>query len=313
MTRNLLQRLPWRARLRVFVMIAAAAGCDSSSGTVPPHDLSRTSRAPPRATLGDERVTAECRTASVSVRARRHFPDSGRRACPTDVWIIDLSVESDAGEAMLLDFLRPYELYDWEVHAGGGRVRHDLSVIWHPLDGTFTGRASLQGVRPMTMRVCPEGDRGPVLACSDVACELYDREDQVPEAFAASLDVTVRSPWGYEDVQDLHEGDTLDIPMTYTAHRDRAPGEFLSFGLAGWEIDRGHPQESFLAANQLEFVSPSRYEFGSLRAGESGTVVFRLRAKLNDIEEPPVVFPVIPVFSGCAPPPILRVRVLDRP
>ena len=300
MTRNLLQRLPWRARLRVFVMIAAAAGCDSSSGTVPPHDLSRTSRAPPRATLGDERVTAECRTASVSVRARRHFPDSGLRACPTDVWIIDLSVESDAGEAMLLDFLRPYELYDWEVHAGGGRVRHDLSVIWQPLDSM--GRTSLQGVRPMTMRVCPEGDRGPVLACSDVACELYDREDEVPEAFTASLGLAVRGPWRYEEVKDLHEGDTLDIPMTYTAHRDRAPGEYI------WL-----EHTDLLLEDQIEFLPPSRYEFGSLRAGESGTVLFRVRAKLDDIEESPAIHALRTVSSACSLPPAVRVRVLDRP
>lgn len=303
----------WSAAL----LLAVAPACDSSPPSVPA-DHWNVRRIPTLSSLGDERVTAECATARVTIGPwRRLDPDVEG---PGDVcsanYRLDVSVESDAGEAMLVDFLRPYELMDWRVHERGGRVRHDLSIHWQPYpDGRDPRLTRAWGWRPLTMSVCPEGERGPVLACWEESCELYDREEQVPEALPRSAALSIRSPWAYGDVQDVYEGETLEIPLTYIAyegldHRRQPDPMRISFHLL-------EPDGSGRSSEEVE-ISPTRLVLPRLRPGDSGTLVARLTAKANDIEQPPVVFQIYIGNNLSSPPCVvqdhhIQVRIHDQP
>ena len=321
-----------RAGLACLVL-AAAPGCDSPSPTFPADVPGYGDNPPPQlATLGDERVTVECRTASVTIRENLHIDPLlehlGRDwgAC-TSTYLLDFSVESDAGEAMLLDFLRPYELYDWKVHTGGGRVRHDFRVVWQPYYGYAREQDWSLGWRPLTIPVCPEGERGPVLACWDNSCGLYDREDQVSAVVPDTLGIEFSTPGGYENVQHLYEGETLEIPLTYVVHRDEnhrsGPYKFLIHSRFLVIADSSPPRTPYphtpAEGAAVVEISPQRIELGGLRNGDSDTIVWRLHAKPNDVEQTPSLVLITFRYDGVLPggceagPNNVQVWIHDRP
>lgn len=316
-----------RAGLACLVL-AAAPGCDSPSPTFPADVPGYGDNPPPQlATLGDERVTVECRTASVTIREYLHIDPLlehlGRDwgAC-TSTYLLDFSVESDAGEAMLLDFLRPYDLYDWKVHTGGGRVRHDFRVVWQPHYGYADEEDRSLGWRPLTIPVCPEGERGPVLACWDDSCGLYDREDQVSEVIPRALGLELTTPWGYEDVQHLYEGETLEIPLTYIVHHDESSSGGgtmrLYFDLNLRDSSSPHRVSRYDDYSGVVEISPREIELRGLRKGDSDTVSLRLTAMPNDVEQTPSLFEVYFYATGTVPGCVagantVQVWIHDRP
>ena len=311
------------------LVLAAAPACDSSPPTLPA-DLPGYLDIPPSPfeALGDERRTVECRTVSVTIGEYLHIDPLvehlGRdwSRC-NSTYLLDFSVESDAGEAMLLDFLRPYDIYDWQVHASGDRVRHDLRVFWKPHYNSRPRAARLSlGWRPLTIPVCPEGERGPVLACWDGSCGLYDREEQVSEVVSDALGMELSTPWGFEDSQRLYEGETLEIPLTYVVHRDQPSygnGKIrLDFALNLRDSSRPpRVSDRFDYSNVVE-LSPREIELRGLREGDSDTLLLRLTAKPNDVEQTPSLFIVSFRATGIVPQCVaqandVQVWVHDRP
>ena len=207
---------------RVAVLLLGAVflgvgtvGCDSSSV---PRILPPPPPPPPPATrlAGDYRTSARCGPATLTVEgpvrvdSPRHYP----------FFAVDIAVESPLSEAMLLDFREWYDTTDWRVRSSGGRVRHQFRVYWDPWDGNRSARASPPGVWPMTILACPEEEGGPVLACSETSCALYESEDEVPEVPPAAAHAVIRGPWAYGEVREVREGETLEIPLSYEVYRD---------------------------------------------------------------------------------------------
>ena len=268
-------------RLLPVMLAAGVAGCDSPAASVP----NALPPPPPPATrlAGDYRASLGCGPVSITASGPRKL-DVGFGNYP--YYVVDLAVETPRSEAMMLDFLRWYDTSHWRVRTSGGRVRHELRVYWDPVDPAIFSRASLPGVRPMTIAACPEGKGGPVLACSERSCEVYEREEDVPEVLPEGLAVLWRSPWGMADIQELREGETLEIPLSYEVYRD------LRRFLLGSLILHGNAEDVR--------ISPADYVFEDRKAGDSGTIVFRVTAIKDQIREPDAGELVLIGFLGTA-------------
>lgn len=292
----------WRRGVLCGLWLAAAGGAACGGPSTPGGAAApaASALARPPDLVGDQRVNAQCGTATVTAGPpRREYLTVDRSddwACRAK-YAVDITVETDAGEAMAFDFLRRYRIEDWKVATGGGRVRHDITVRWEVYEPRFMERGSLPGIRPMTIAVCPEGERGPVLACSDVSCDLYDDRDHVPEIFPRSMGVAWYSPWRSDDVQEMREGETLAIPLRYVVLRD-PPRQSLtnlqynrieSWASVTKRLARGTETD---ASADVE-ITPRQYDTAEglwIRAGDEGTLTYWLTAIADDEEEEPELF-----------------------
>ena len=286
-------------RLLPAILAASIAGCDSPAAPV----LDSLPPPPPPATRleGDYRTRLDCGPATITASEPRKL-ELGFGRYP--YYTIDLSVETPRSDAMVLDFLRLYDTSHWRVRTSGGRVRHELRVYWDPYDANLRSRASLPGVRPMTIVACPEGKGGPVLACSEHSCEVYEREEDVPEVLPQGLAILWRSPWGMADIQELRERETLEIPLSYEVYRDVRRVRLRIF------IGRSNREDVR--------ISPLDYVVEEGKPGDSGTVVVRVTAIEDQIKEPDAGELVRIFFNGSASaafigPNMVTVRILDAP
>lgn len=115
-------------------------------------------------------VRVECRSATITAGVPIRTPEARNTCDPT--FVVEFSVETNPDNAMVLDLLDLYVIADWRVHRTPEHVRHDLKVHWSPARTGWT--------KPMTAQACPEGNVGPVLACSGSSCTLYPDVGAVP-------------------------------------------------------------------------------------------------------------------------------------
>lgn len=254
MRRNGARRMLRAAGLGLFlgVLGGGAPGCESPAPTISLPPLP-----PPPAPLpdlGDERATARCGAVSITATPPRRPGDTG---CSD--YVVDFSVETENGEAMIFDLFRHYAISDWRVRRIGGRFRHDVSLNWYSLDHWH--RSSLPAEQPLIIPACPEGEEGPVLACTEFSCDVHASLDTVQPFVPSWAGLIVRVPWGSSTVHDLRVGETLSIPYHYTAYADL--GQVTLLSAHGESVGRFR-------------TTPAEYNLGSLRAGDSGTVVFRV-------------------------------------
>lgn len=275
--------------LPAAALAASLLACESPTPPASPPPFP-----PPPASLdlGDERMTAEC--GGVSIRAE---PPRRVETGFDTLFMVAISVEAENGEAMIAEFLRDYSIVEWRFGANGERVRHDLTIAWFPERGWW--RSSLPEAQPLTVRVCPEGE-GPVLACSESSCEVLASEDQVKPFLPSWIGLELKVPWGYSTIHELRVGETLSIPVSYTAHRDMtAEVGVLSF------------------SSSIRLLEPKRHDLGTLRAGDSGSVIFRVMGDVDDTpwDEglPNVRFSMRSSGPGIMGPNRLRIRVLRTP
>lgn len=218
---------------------------------------------PPNPDLGDVRTSAECR--NVSVRAeppeRVYEPDYHNTCDPT--LTVAFSVEAENGDAMIMEFFRRYAVSDWRVRRSGSGFRHDVRIPWNIRRSG--ARSSLPRVWPLVIPACPEGGAGPVLACTDVSCEVVASEKEVRPFVPSWIDVELAVPSGYPTIPDLRNGETLSIPVRYTAYRD-----------ARLEVRLDSP------SSNLRLLEPRTQDLGALRAGDSGTLIFRVMGEWQD-------------------------------
>ena len=254
----------------------------------------------------DSFVTARC--GLVEIRASP--PQRVRGGECREQYLVDLSVETDLVDAGVLDLFRSYDMADWRLHVSGGRVRHDLSLVWRPYryasyeddrPGWVFNAGNVS--QPLTIRVCPEEPEG-VLACSDTECGIYDSEDEVPQVDLPTQGLVIESPWSFEEARDAREGSTLRVPVPY----------FI--GSAGSAVILDFNR--FLRGSSREYrMDPERYELRDTPG--FGTATFRLTFERDGIAQDPSV----EVFNfgigyrnrpaGCiAIPREVRVRVRDR-
>lgn len=167
--------------------------------------------------LPPDAATAQCRGVTVTAKTPRWIDSD--YPCPVG-YAIDVSVVADrAGDAMIADFLRPYGIGDWRIQERGAGVRHDFTLLWTPYSHERQMHSSYRGIVPMTLRACPEGDEGPVLACTDAACRVYADESEVPPFRPAAMAAIFQIPWVADEAVEIREGTTLEVPVDYEIYR----------------------------------------------------------------------------------------------
>ena len=276
---------------------------DPSSGVVPTEavapDLSREARLE----LGP---LAICAGVSVEVAA----PERIQTESCHDEYLVHLVVNTNQADGAVLRMSRSYDIADWRLQVSGSSISHELGLVWRPYralvmrpSAAGTGAARRMAVEPLVARVCPEDD-GPVLACSDRSCEIYANEREVPQVVLSAPGPVFRTPWSYENVQNLREASSLDVRLRY------------------W-LPRG--QEVYIGLNRLSSRLSGRgfrVIGGETVGGDrrlSGEVKFTIEAELDALEEPDSIeeFGFFLNFIGEDPacvvaPDRIRVRVRDR-
>ena len=201
-------------------------------------------------------VTATCEVLTVAAgtpvrEGAPHLCDSG--------YLVDFSVETNRLEAVLMDAFDLHPISDWRVARTADRIRHDFRVHWAPY------RNDLSPFRRMTIEACPGDDDGPLLACSDVSCDLYEDPAQIPPLTLPDTVVAFHHERKFLDPLKLKEGDEVDFQIRYEIFRS-----------AAWDSVTLTPD--YWTRNpvwELEFT-PRWHEVALSGAG-SGTVRFKLR------------------------------------
>ena len=260
------RRMHGRARWGAFLLAGSVLGCESPT---PPASLPTLPAPPPPQALdlGDGRMTAECGGVTIRAEPPRRFATDF--ACEPR-FLVDISIEAENGEAMVADFLRRYYVWDWRFSESGHRFRHDLTLLWTPTRQwlTYASDSSLPEQQPLVVRACPEGE-GPVIACSESSCEVLPSEDRVQPFVPSWAEVHLEAPWGFSTIQELRAGETLDIPIRYTAHKDALPTSVTMW--PGWN----NTAHTF----GLRLLEPTTQTIPELRRGDSGSLIFRVRAE----------------------------------
>ena len=196
---------------------------------------------------------------------------------------IAFSVTTDLGDSMAFDFLRPYKVTDWDVIVLEDGIRHELKVLWQPYSKWFQWRSDVPEVRPMTILACPEGQRGPVLACSNRSCETYGSEELIPSYWHEPARGVLRAPWPYSEIRTVREGESLKVPIGYEI-RKPLPVDVLVepeySGARGWTPGK--------LRRDFDFEPPIHV----LKRGTtgSGVIHFALTVRANHEEQDDLIY-----------------------
>ena len=236
-----------------------------------------------------------------------------------DAQIVDFRVETDKADSTIMDFYRPYPILGWSVQEVNDRYRHDVKVLWDPYDDRSFRFASSAAMQPLIIHACPAGGTESVLACSGTQCDVYPDEASVPAVTLPSLRIRFSAPWGYPDVRELAEGETLDIPLSYEVGQDDLSADY------GAKVEFLFRHHQGPLSTRTVHRTPERATL-QIRPGgpRTGTVSFQLSTDRDDItqgnEELLVQYAVGKVAGtgasgspGCtAYPNWIRIRLTDR-
>ena len=262
----------------VYVRVAAAIGTsveDALLSAWTTHVTGMSVAPPPPPFEMDHRATVQCDAVHVTASQPRRIDDGGDSWVCNDTYSIDVSVTTRATDALAFDLLRRYPFSDWRVRVDEGLVHHELRVYWNPYLNYFENRSSIGGVPPMTVAVCPEGGQGPVIACDDRSCRTYADEDSVPAMPPSTLAGEFRSPWGYSDLRELREGETLEVIVEYEFPVGM---DYLDFGVAPFR-----PLGEGSVWDDIE-IRPRKHVLENVPPG-SGTLTFHVEAKADGLAE----------------------------
>ena len=216
-----------------------------------------------------------CQAVSVS-----GTPMSAELPGTCDAQIVDFRVETDKADSTILDFYRPYPILGWSVQEVNDRYRHDVKVLWDPYDDRsflFAGPAEMQ---PMIIHACPAGGTESVLACSGARCDVYADEASVPAVTLPSLRIRFSAPWGYPEVRELAEGETLDIPLSYEVGHDDLSADY------GVSVEFRFFHHSGPSLTRTVHRTPERQTL-QIRPGgpRTGTLRFQLSTDRDDVSQ----------------------------
>ena len=204
------EALPSRTTAYLRVRSAAEIGSDRITSAWSGHVRGTTDEPPPPLDL---RQSPLCE--SVSVASITPIREVFRNNDVCGDYELAFSVTTDLGHSMALDFLRPYKVTDWDVTVSEDEIRHELKVLWQPHSKRFQWRSDVPEMLPMTILTCPEEQWGPVLACSDRSCEIYDSEESIPSYWHEPAPGILRALWPYSEIRTLREGESLEVPVGY--------------------------------------------------------------------------------------------------
>ena len=155
----------------------------------------------------------------VSVSTETPVRAGGGYGICRDDFFVNVTIATKDAETTVLDLAEPYRIFDWEVETITDGLRHSVRLHWNPRDEDgllpSSGRA-----KPLIIQACPEGDVGTFVACDHLGCTTYADESDIPDVITPlslqpSTNIVLESPWVESAVQDIEEGETLSIPISY--------------------------------------------------------------------------------------------------
>ena len=194
--------------------------------------------------------------------------------------IVDFRVETNKADSTIIDLYRGYPILGWSVQEVDDRYRHDVSVLWDPYDDTSRRFADSASMQPLIIHTCPAGGTESVLACSGSQCDVYPDEASVPAVTLPTMRLQLSAPWGYSDIRELAEGETLDIPLSYEVGQDdlstdyRVSVEFRFLHRQGPSSTRTVRRTPDRATLQIRPGGP-----------RTGTVSFQLSTDRDDVSQ----------------------------
>ena len=262
-----------RTHAYLRVRSAAEIGSDRITSAWSGHVRGTTDEPPPPLDL---RQSPLCE--SVSVASITPIREVFRNNDVCGDYEIAFSVTTDLGDSMALDFLRPYKVTDWDVTVSEDEIRHELKVLWQPHSKRFQWRSDVPEMLPMTILTCPEEQWGPVLACSDRSCEIYDSEESIPSYWHEPAPGILRALWPYSEIRTLREGESLEVPVGYEIRQPLSEDVYIEMEVGGGVR---------ATRRDFDFDPPLHV----LKRGTTGSGVFRfvLTVKPNQKEQDDVI------------------------
>ena len=233
--------------------------------------------------------------------------------------IVDFRVETNKADSTIIDLYRGYPILGWSVQEVDDRYRHDVSVLWDPYDDRSRRFADSASMQPLIIHACPAGGTESVLACSGSQCDVYPDEASVPAVTLPTMRLQLSAPWGYSDIRELAEGETLDIPLSYEVGQDDLSTDYR----VSVEFRFLHRQGP--SSTRTVRRTPDRAKL-QIRPGgpRTGTVSFQLSTDRDDVSQGDedllvqyvvsrVVGTGVSLSPGCtAQPNWIRIRLTDR-
>ena len=194
--------------------------------------------------------------------------------------IVDFRVETNKADSTIIDLYRGYPILGWSVQEVDDRYRHDVSVLWDPYDDTSRRFADSASMQPLIIHACPAGGTESVLACSGSRCDVYPDEASVPAVTLPTMRLQLSAPWGYSDIRELAEGETLDIPLSYEVGQDDLSADY------GVSVEFRFFQHSRPSLTRTVHRTPERATL-QIRPGgpRTGTVSFQLSTDRDDVSQ----------------------------
>ncbi len=198
-------------------------------------------------------------------------------------YIVDVRVETNQADSTIMDLYQAYPILGWTVQEVGGRYRHDVSVLWDPYDWWFLRYGDSATIQPMIIHACPAAGTESVLACSGAQCDVYPDEASVPLVTLPSTEMRFSAPWGYSEIRELPEGETLDIPLHYEVGIDDLSADYI-IRVRFVSASFGEPVST--APTRAVHRTPESQTL-QIRPGQprSGSVSFQLSAEQDDVSQ----------------------------
>ena len=208
--------------------LAAGAGCETPTPPMPLPEPPEVPAEPPEPVEEPYPVVSQCESGTIRVGTPRRIDEPADPTHCTEQYEVDFVVEARPAGAMLLDMFQSHTLWNWRVRETGETVRHEFSLRLAPfwVDTTRAGhRPGFRMHEPIVLQRCPEGAGvGPVLACTNVRCGLYDEVADVPPLTPSDLELALTVPERFRQSNIIREPETVEIPVTIRSFQ-RLKGE----------------------------------------------------------------------------------------
>ena len=241
--------------------LASASACDEPPPLVPVRLPPPPEPLPEHTPRGPYPLVSQCEDSEIRVSAPRRVEMGNVPSLRcSEAYQVDFVVEGSPGDAMLLDMFQVHPPRNWRVDARGEWVRHEFTLqmdpFWLASGRNLHTSRMFSGHEPMVVQLCPEGEgAGEVLACTTIACGIYNDVSEVPALMPSKLEMAMTLPLEHQRTIKFPVGGTVDIPVTFWIFRPLLEDTGVVLELALFE-DR-YLEEADFRISPEELVIPA--------------------------------------------------------